>query len=110
MMKAFLDLAQTKAELLQEHDLDAASWDMLQALALAEYAGQRLCVTELMRLREHGSPATIHRRLVALRKSGFVEIQGLESDSRVKYLALSARAQSLFEQLNQRVATLQAVG
>jgi DNA-binding MarR family transcriptional regulator len=108
-MKAFLDLAQTKAKLLQDHGLDAPSWDMLEALALAEYAGQRLCVTELMRQREHGSPATIHRRLVGLRKGGFVEVHGLETDSRVKYLALSPRAQALLDELSQRAVAIYRV-
>lgn len=100
-MHHFLKVARARAEVLKTQAIDASAWSMLEAVALAEHDGQRLCVTELMRLREHGSPATIHRRLVSLRKSGLVRVVPDEDDSRVKWLAISDAAKALFEQLGQ---------
>lgn len=102
----FLKVARARAEVLKSQNIDASAWSMLEAVALAEHDGHRLCVTELMRLREHGSPATIHRRLVSLRKMGLVLVVPDEDDSRVKWLTLSQGAQALFEQLGEVAATL----
>lgn len=95
----YFALTRARADLLKAHDMDAAEWAMLESVALADADGQQLCVTELMRMREHGSPATVHRRLVTLRKKGFVLVTPDQTDSRVKWLGLSPTARGIFTRL-----------
>lgn len=99
----FFLLTRARAELLKTHHVDAAEWVMLEAVALAEYDDTPLRVTELMRMPEHGSPATVHRRLTTLRKRGFVQVIPDNVDSRVKWLALSEMARAIFTELGRVV-------
>lgn len=102
-LHSFLKLARVRAEMLKKHNIDAPSWHMLEAVAIAEHDGQLLCVTELMRLREHGSPATIHRRLVSLRKTGLVLVRADQDDSRIKWLLTSEAAKDLFNEVGSAI-------
>lgn len=66
--------------------LDATEKYLLQCIALRNYQGKNLKVTEAMSLSKVASPATIHRKLKNLINLGFITQEFEEANRRTKYL------------------------
>jgi DNA-binding transcriptional regulator YhcF (GntR family) len=93
----FLTLLQTiegKGE-LPSLDLDAKK--LLETIAVQHFQGKSLTVTEAMAMSHIASPATIHRKLNALREIGMIETLHEGTNRRTKYLVPTAQANRYFD-------------
>ena len=67
-------------------DLDQASIKLLEVIALGELEGAPLQVSKAMELKLIASPASIHRKLEALRAQGLIDHVYIEGNWRTKFL------------------------
>ncbi len=95
----FLNLASALRQLPGFPQLDPVEERMLNALAAVWQTGAQVTVMAALNTVSEISPATAHRRLKALRKSGMVMFQQDEVDGRVKYVLPTDTTQSYFGQL-----------
>jgi DNA-binding MarR family transcriptional regulator len=100
MVSPYLKLMNLIASITDENNLDAISLRLLEAIALAVENGQPLSVTNAMQLGHIASQATIHRKIDALVKNGFVVHQAESDAKRTKLLTLSNKSVQLIQQLN----------
>ena len=84
--------------------LDETSKHLLQIIVLQHDQGKTLTVTDAMSMAHVASPATIHRKLDALREAGFVAQTFEGKNRRTKYLTPTALADAYFEKLGQVMA------
>lgn len=77
--------------------LDQTAVRVLEAIALAEHAGNPLTVTEAMQLSVIASPATLHRQIDKLVDGEWVERRHLEPNLRTKYLFPTVQARRYFD-------------
>lgn len=77
--------------------LDQTAVRVLEAIALAEHAGNPLTVTDAMQLSVIASPATLHRKIDKLVDEEWVERRHLDSNLRSKYLFISTQARRYFD-------------
>ena len=101
VVSQFLKLVELKTALMTRERLNPSTWSLLETIGMAEHMGEPLRVTTVMAMAEHGAPATVHRRLAHLRSKGFVGVTESPSDSRVKFLSLTAAAVKVFDELGQ---------
>ena len=99
----FLQLSQTVDGSSQSIQLDANERALLDALAVRWHGGQPMTVMQAMALKDLGSPATMHRRIARLRKTGLITTQEDPQDTRIKRLALTPAALAYFEQLGEKL-------
>lgn len=59
---------------------------LFEAILLRWSQGQAMTVREAIHLAQLGSPATLHKRLVRLRKANLIAVKSIESDRRTKLL------------------------
>lgn len=86
--------------------LDANETALLEAIAIKEYAGESLKITDAMAITALGSPATLHRRLSRLRKLGAVTVVTDPVDTRIKTLILTDVVRSYFARMGQAMQDL----
>jgi len=96
----FLNLVQALREMPTFPAIDATEERLLHQLESAWSAGKQVTVLEAMQMDAETSPATVHRRLKALRKKGIITLTVDESDNRVKYVSATALATEYFAQLS----------
>jgi hypothetical protein len=96
----FLNLAQALHALPSVPKLDAAEERLLEGLTASWSAGRALTVTETMALSSAGAPATVHRKLMSLRKQGLVTVDESSDDLRIKTVIPTRKALDYFEQLS----------
>ena len=87
-------------------DLDQESIKLLEVIALGELEGTPLQVTKAMELKHIASPASIHRKLEALRTHGLIEHVFVEGNRRTKYLKPTELALAHYERLSQEMRLL----
>ena len=68
------------------------SLELLNRIAVADFADQPLNVSTLMAMRDIASPATIHRKMMALVDEEWVDLVSEPDYRRVKYLRLTSKA------------------
>lgn len=96
----YLRLAQARQALRVSHPyLTPSMIAMLEELMFAHLQGSPLKITDAMHLADQGSPATVHRRLVQLRKRGYVQLVSPPTDTRVKYLIPTQLATDVFDRM-----------
>jgi len=95
----FIHLTQAISGDLPTFNVDSAALRLLEAVAVAYTQGSPLTVTNAMRLTNIASPATLHRKLDALREAGLVAQEFEGKNRRTKYLVPTAQASKYFEQL-----------
>jgi len=74
--------------------------EVLEEIARRGASGDRPSVSDLMGMRWIGSPATMHRRIGKLRKSGLICIVQDKNDRRIKRVELSDCGLSLIAKLS----------
>ena len=84
---------------LIKFNCDPSCIKLLEAIAMAEWAGQPLMVGKAMSLDSIASPATMHRRLDMLRDAGYIDHVFKEKNRRTKYLVTTQRAKTYFNAL-----------
>jgi DNA-binding MarR family transcriptional regulator len=94
----FLNLAQALRALPALPALDPLEERILGLVGRARAAQARLCVRDLMAQGELGAPATVHARLTAMRKKGWIVLADTE-DKRRKQVDLTPAALAYFDQL-----------
>jgi hypothetical protein len=85
--------------------LDPLEDRILAWLAVAIHSGRALSVRQVMSHHDFGAPATIHARLTALRRKGWVMLADTE-DSRRKKVALTKAARLHFARLGRAMVKI----
>lgn len=95
----FLNMAKAIRDLPAFPAMDDVEEKLLNAFAQAWSAGVPLTVVDAMNILSDTSPATAHRRLKALRKSGWIDLKQDDEDNRIKYVVPTALADKYFSKL-----------
>ena len=74
------------------------SLELLNRIAVADFADQPLHVTALMAMQDIASPATIHRKMRELIDLEWIDAVPLTDNRRVKYLRLTSKAMLFYRQ------------
>jgi DNA-binding MarR family transcriptional regulator len=72
---------------------------ILRTLMTYSLVNKRITVSDLLAMREIGSPATIHSFLKKLIQSNFITTELEKKDNRIKYLSPSTKTIKLFSKL-----------
>jgi len=86
---------------LIKFNCDPSCIRLLEAIALAESSERPFTVMQAMELHLIASPATMHRRLDALRDAGYIDHVYKGKNRRTKYLVTTERAKTYFKALEQ---------
>ena len=95
----FLNLTQAVAGAGSDADVDLLALRLLETIALAHAKGKPLTVTNAMELSAIASPATLHRKMDALREAGLIAQVFEGTNHRTKYLVPTTSADKYFDQL-----------
>ncbi len=95
----FLQLAETLRSIPSLPPLEPLEERILELIAYARQAEERLSVKDLMSKRELGSPAMLHGRLKSMREKGWILLADTE-DARRKQLELTQAALMHFDKLS----------
>lgn len=96
----FVNLAHAlEDEFVRTHFIDLRGLKLLETISIHHSQERSLKVTDLMTLRQFGSPAAIHKSLRLLRDSGLVLDFYKGKDRRAKYFCLSEIANVYYSQL-----------
>ncbi len=96
----FLNLVQAVRAEPNFPALDPVEERLLNHFAAAWHTGRPLTVVEAMSKLSDLSPATVHRRLTALREKGLVTFDADPTDKRVKYVVGTDKAAEYFARLD----------
>lgn len=79
--------------------IDPVEERLLNALAAVWHTGRRVTVLEAMAMALDVSPTTLHRRLKSLRAKGLLALKTDDTDSRIKYVVSTDKADQYFSAL-----------
>ena len=96
----FLNLVQAVRSEPRFPTIDPVEERLLNHFAAAWHTGTPLTVVEAMSRLSDLSPATVHRRLTALRKKNFVAFEANPTDKRIKYIVGTDLAAEYFARLS----------
>ena len=83
--------------------LSPLSQKILDQIALYAMSDKPLTVREMLDFDQIASPATIHKHLSRLRKSGYVTAQSNDNDKRTKHLTLSLLGYEYIDHLSKAI-------
>lgn len=92
-----IDSAQTTPQ------LDLMAYRLLDSIAIAHNKNTPMTVTEAMSLTSIASPATLHRKLDALRESDLIETVFDATNRRTKFIVLTKSAHKRYEDLGHQL-------
>jgi DNA-binding MarR family transcriptional regulator len=95
----FLTLAQKITDPMGAADLDLTAMRLLDQIVISEGRGELLTVTEAMCLSSIASPATLHRKVDELLKTGYIQLTHKGDNRRTKYLNPTKRAVDHYKKL-----------
>jgi DNA-binding MarR family transcriptional regulator len=101
------NISQTTTHLQLNKDLSPTAIFLLNEIAVKDFEGQPLIVSQAMEFRALGSPATLHRKIHGLREAGMISVESVGTDRRTKYLHITQAARDYFQIKND--AILQAL-
>ena len=78
-------------------ELSPISVLLLNEIAVKDFEGQPLIVSQAMELYALGSPATLHRKIYELHEAGMITLTNVGTDRRTKYLFLTQAAKDYFQ-------------
>jgi hypothetical protein len=78
--------------------IDANEKALFEFLMLKWHAGHPIPVRQAINMSLFGSPSTLHKRLVKLRKAGYLTLQGVPTDRRIKLLVPALQGFRFFEE------------
>jgi hypothetical protein len=96
----FLQLTEAIRGLPSLPPLDPLEERMLEFVARAAQAKERLSVRDMMAHSELGSPATLHTRIKSMREKGWLQLGNTE-DTRRKQIELTQAALRHFDKLSE---------
>ena len=91
------NISQTTTHLQLNKDLSPTAIFLLNEIAVKDFEGQPLIVSQAMELYALGSPATLHRKIYELHEAGMITLTNVGTDRRTKYLFLTQAAKDLFQ-------------
>ena len=91
-----------------EH-LDVTSKLILDEIAIGVAKEKPMTVSEVMGLKELGSPATLHRKLTILLEANLVHSVFMGNNRRTKYINLAPSGQAYFERLSSAIQSVQSI-
>jgi DNA-binding MarR family transcriptional regulator len=102
----FLELSAQAAKTSAEAEtLDVHEKALFECLMLNWHAGHPMSVRQAIYMESLGSPATLHKRLVKLRKKGYLQLQEVPTDKRIKLLVPAAEGFKYFESQGRNIFT-----
>ncbi|MEN9619486.1 MAG: hypothetical protein RL406_1723 [Pseudomonadota bacterium] len=72
---------------------------LLGAIAVADFQGQPLTISQIMAMTHLASPGTIHRRVESLRQKGLIDLIYKDGNRRTKYIVPTDVANAYFEKM-----------
>ena len=105
----FLNLLKTARSLPGFIDLDPLEERLLNLLAMAWHAEEKVTVLKAMGICTGASSTTIHRRLKSLRAKGVIVLVNDELDTRIKYVTPTKIAFQYFAQIGQCMEKANAI-
>ena len=87
-------------------ELDPTSKLVLEEIALGVARGELLTVTDVMRLTQIASPATLHRKLEHLINTNLVTAVFEGHNRRTKYMSLTSNGEQYFKHLSDVIAAI----
>jgi hypothetical protein len=94
-------LVQSKAEPMDAmlSYVSPACVQLLSAIAVADFQGQPLTISQIMAMIHFASPGTIHRRVESLRQMGLIDLIYKDGNRRTKYIVPTEAANAYFEKM-----------
>ena len=90
-------ISQTTTHLQLNKDLSPTAIFLLNEIAVKDFEGQPLIVSQAMEFDALGSPATLYRKIYELHEAGLIEVTNVGTDRRTKYLFLTQAAKDYFQ-------------
>jgi DNA-binding MarR family transcriptional regulator len=87
-------------------ELDPTSKLVLEEIALGVANDQPLTVTDVMRLTNIASPATLHRKLDVLLNAHLIEATFQGQNRRTKFMVLTKQGEQYFKKLSEVMASV----
>ena len=103
MYLKFFQLVEGISQLEKFPSMTHLSKIILDHVALNERQAKPLSVRQLITIDTIASPATIHKHLSRLRKSGYVTAQSNDNDKRTKHLTLSLLGYEYIDHLSKAI-------
>lgn len=97
----YLHLLNASNEMLPFPFLDSVEERLLNYIASIWYVGKKLTVLEAINALEDISQSTAHKRLKALRKKDFIDLEVDRNDNRIKYIVHTELTDKYFSHLGQ---------
>ena len=102
----FLQLSQAvETQNTAVRNIDSNGLLLLNEIALQHLAGKTLSVTQAMALKKLASPATLHRKIDALREAGLIESVFEGMNRRTKFLKPTKVADSYFGMMSKAITS-----
>jgi hypothetical protein len=90
--------------------LDSTAKLILEEIAIGVSNDKLLTVSDVMNLKQLGSPATLHRKLDLLLNVKLVEATFKGTNRRTKYIDLTASGKAYFDRLSSAIQSVQPGG
>ncbi len=78
---------------------------LLNEIAVQHFAGKTLTVSQAMALKKLASPATLHRKIDALREAGLIEQIFVGKNRRTKYLVPTKDTHAYFGMMSKAITS-----
>ncbi len=99
----FIEITNKIIKLDKFPTMSPLSQKILDQIALYAMGDKPLTVREMLDFHQIASPATIHKHLSRLRKSGYVTAQSNDNDKRTKHLTLSLLGYEYIDHLSKAI-------
>jgi DNA-binding MarR family transcriptional regulator len=99
----FIEITNKIIKLDKFPTMSPLSQKILDQIALYAMGNKPLTVREMLDFHQIASPATIHKHLSRLRKSGYVTAQSNDNDKRTKHLTLSLLGYEYIDHLSKAI-------
>jgi hypothetical protein len=96
----YLDTSSPSSWLNSSHKVDFVKEQILNHILLMSFKGKDLFVGDLLLIRQFGSQASIHKRLMSLSAKGYIELREDETDRRKKLVLLTEKADEYYQKLS----------
>ena len=93
-----------------EEALDSNEKALLELIILRWAVGAPMTVRQAIALSHLGSPATLHKRLMRLRRKTYLDLEHVSGDRRVKRLILGAVGQTYLETMGRHLMSAHRAG
>ena len=96
----YLNFMSARERIMGNHSLSHKEALILRTLMIFFTANKKITVSDLLAMKEIGSPATIHSFLKKLIQNHFIATEVDKKDNRIKYLSPATKTIKLFAKLN----------